>query len=178
MLIPQKILNKKQPKSAQIISFTRYDLSIPLIAREPLIDPRLIYRLQSITTDLRWPNPCNQCSISSYLPSLFTSSTQTILYDRKCPSDFVDPRRESLKNAILNSIYQRIKILIPNIFIINSNQFQKLLFEQTIFKTNCSLHLEYLLHKIKMIDDMNFFHMIKTNDEFQLSPFLLQLIFN
>jgi hypothetical protein len=101
-----------------------------------------------------------------------------ISYDRKCSSDYVDPRRESLKNAVLHSICQRIKILIPNIFIINSNQFQKLLFEQTIFKTNCSLHLEYLLHKIKLIDDMNFFHMIKTNDEFQLSPFLLQLIFN
>jgi hypothetical protein len=69
-------------------------------------------------------------------------------------------------------------MLIPNIFIINSNQFQKLLFEQTIFKTNCSLHLEYLLHKIKITDDTNFFHMIKTTDEFQLSPFLLQLILN
>ncbi len=178
MLIPQKVLNKKQHKLPQPIIFNRYDLSIPTITHEPLIDPRLIYRLQSITTDLRWPSPCNQCSISPYLPSLFTSSTQTILYDRKCPSDFVDPRRESLKHAILTNIYQRIKILIPNIFIINSNQFQKLLFEQTTFKTNCSLHLEYLLHKIKLTNDMNFFHMMKTNDEFQLSPFLLQLIFN
>lgn len=59
----------------------------------------------------------------------------------------------------------------------NSNQFQKFLFEQTIFKTNCSLHLEYLLHKLKQSDDMNFFHLIKTNDEFQLAPFVAQLIF-
>ncbi len=177
IIIPQKILNKKQRKSSQAITFNRYDFCIPTITQEPLIDPRLIYRLQSITTDLRWENSCTQCSISSSLPPLFTSSTQTILYDRKYPSDFVDPRRDSLKLAILNIIYQRIKLLIPNIFIMNSNQFQKFLFEQTIFKTNCSLHLEYLLHKLKQSDDMNFFHLIKTNDEFQLAPFVAQLIF-
>ncbi len=175
----KKIRNKKQHQSSQPINFNRFNLSIPLQAHEPLTDPRLIYRLQAITTDLRWASTCNQCTISSYLPPLFTSSTQMISYERKLlTSEFVDPRRESLKNAILNSIYERIKILIPNIFIINSNQFQKLLLEQTIFKTNCSIHLEYLLHKLKLTDDMNFFHMIKTNDEFQLSPFLLQLIFN
>jgi hypothetical protein len=176
--MPQKVLNKKQHKSLQPITFIRFNVCIPLSAQEPLIDPRLIYRLKSITTDLRWPSPCNRCSISEHLSSLFTSTTQIISYDRKYSCDFVDPRRESLKTAILNYIHHRIKILIPNIFIINSNEFQKLLFEQTIFKTNCSLHLEYLLHKLKLIDNMNFFHMIKTNDEFQLSPFLLQLIFN
>jgi hypothetical protein len=154
------------------------NIFIPLLTHEPLIDPRLIYRLQAITTDLRWPSPCNQCSILPHLPSLFTSSTQMISFDPRCSSNFVDPRRESLKNAILNNIYHRMKILIPNLLIINSNQFQKLLYEQTIFKTNCSLHLEYLLHKIKLTEDMNFFHMIKNNDEFQLSPFLFQLICN
>ena len=114
--------------------------------------------------------------MSSYLPSFFASSTQTILYDRQHPLDFVDPRRDSLKNAILYQIYQRIKLLIPNIFILNSNQFQKLLFEQTIFKSNCSLHLEYLLHKLKRSDDLTFFHMIKSNEEFQLASLVIQLI--
>ncbi len=177
ILLPEKILNKRQRKPAQPITFNRYDFCIPTTAQEPLIDPRLIYRLQSITTDLRWEKSCTQCSSSSSLSPLFTSATQTILYDRKCPSDFVDPRRESLKLAILNLIYQRIKLLIPNIFILNSMQFQKLLYEQTNFKTNCSLHLEYLLHRLKQSDDRNFFHMIKTNDEFQLSPFVVEVLF-
>ncbi|UJR35659.1 hypothetical protein I4U23_028409 [Adineta vaga] len=167
-LLPQKILNKKQRllNSSNPVIFSRFNISIPLLAHEPLIDPRLIYRLQAITTDLRWSTPCNQCSI------------EPISSDRKCVSDHTDPRRESLKNAILNNVYQRLKTLIPNIFITNSNEFQKHLFEQTIFQTNCSLHLEYLLQKIKQIDDMNFFQLIKTNEEFHLSPHLLQLIFN
>ncbi|CAF2392085.1 unnamed protein product [Rotaria sp. Silwood2] len=177
IIIPQKILHKKQHKPSQTITFNRFNLLIPLFVHEPLIDPRLIYRLQTLTTDLRWPSPCNQCSISEQLPSLFHSSTQMISYEQKCLSEFIDPRRESLKQAILNIIYQRIKILMPHLLIIRSNRFQTLLFEQTIFKTNCSIHLEYLLHKIKVIDDMNFFHMIKTQDEFQLSSSLLQLIF-
>ena len=141
-----------------------------------MIDPRLKYRLQPITTDPNSIICCNQCSISPNLPPIFASSTQTILFDRRHPLDFVDPRRESLKTAILYHIYQRIKLLIPNIFIINSNQFQKLLFEQTIFKSNCSLHLEYLLHKLKRADETTFFHMIKSNEDFQLSPLVNQLI--
>ncbi|CAF3620216.1 unnamed protein product [Rotaria sordida] len=177
IIIPQKILNKKQHKLNQTITFNRFNLHIPLFVHEPLIDPRLIYRLQTLTTDLRWPSSCNQCSISAQLSPLFHSSTQMISYEQNYLSDFIDPRRESLKQAILNIIYQRIKILVPHMSIMHSNQFQKLLFEQTIFKTNCSIHLEYLLHKIKIIDDINFFHMIKNHEEFQLSSSLLQLIF-
>ncbi|CAF3378856.1 unnamed protein product [Rotaria sp. Silwood1] len=177
IIIPQKILNKKQHRSNQTINFNRFNLHIPLFVHEPLIDPRLMYRLQALTTDLRWPSPCNQCSISTQLSPLCHSSTQMISCEQKCVSEFIDPRRESLKQAILNIIYQRLKILMPHLFIINMNQIQTLLFEQTIFKTNCSIHLEYLLHKIKIIDDMNFFHMIKSYDEFQLSSSLLQLIF-
>lgn len=158
------------------IVFSRYDLNIPFQPHESLIDPRLKYRLQPITPDSTSTICCSQCLISPHLPSLFTSSTQTILYDRRHPFDFVDPRRDSLKNAILYQIYQRIKLLIPNIFILNSNQFQKLLFEQTIFKSNCSLHLEYLLHQLKQSDDLTFFHMIKSNEEFQLSSLVIQLI--
>ncbi|CAF4619717.1 unnamed protein product [Rotaria socialis] len=174
--IPQKILNKQQ-KSAQAVNFNRYNINIPLFANEPLIDPRLIYRLQAITTDLRWPSACTQCSTSSESPTSFHSSTQLISYDQRYSSDFVDPRRESLKQAILNVIYIRLKILMPHLLIHNSDQVENLLFEQTAFKTNCSIHLEYLLNRIKGMDEINFIQMIKSQEAFQLSSSLLQLIF-
>lgn len=175
--LSQKILNKRR-RSPNCIAFPGFNMPIPLLAHEPLIDPRLIYRLQTITTDLRWPSPCNQCSISSHPPSLSTNTTQMISLDRKCVSNCIDPRRETLKIAILNHIHQRLKLLIPNIFITNSNDFQHLLFEQTIFETNCSLHLEHLLYKLNELDDINFFQILKSSEEFRLSTRLLQLIFN
>ncbi|CAF0945313.1 unnamed protein product [Adineta steineri] len=178
VLLPRRILNKKQHKSSETIIFNLYNISIPLVTCEPLNDPRLTYRLQAITTDLRWPLPCHQCSVSEQSPLLFLSPTQIISTDRKHTSDYFDPRRDSLKNAILNNIYDRLKAIVPNVFIINSNQFQKLLFEQTIFNTNCSSHLANLLHRVQYIDDTNFFQMLKLNGEFHLSPFLLQMIFN
>ncbi|CAM4760197.1 unnamed protein product [Rotaria magnacalcarata] len=174
--VSQKILNKQQ-KSVQAVNFNRYNINIPLFANEPLIDPRLIYRLQAITTDLRWQSTCAQCSTSSESPISFHSSTQLISYDQRYSSGFVDPRRESLKQAILNVIYIRLKILMPHLLIHNSNQFENLLFEQTAFKTNCSIHLEYLLNRIKGMDETNFIQMIKSQEEFQLSSSLLQLIF-
>ncbi|CAF0867335.1 unnamed protein product [Adineta ricciae] len=158
--LSQKILNKRR-RTSNCIAFPHFNMPIPLLAHEPLIDPRLIYRLQTITTDLRWPTPCNQCSISSHHPSLSTSTTQMISLDRKCVSNCIDPRRATLKIAILNFIHQRLKLLIPNIFIINSNEFQHLLFEQTTFETNCSLHLEHLLDKLNELDDVNFFQLLK-----------------
>ncbi|CAF1613840.1 unnamed protein product [Adineta ricciae] len=175
--LSQKILNKRR-RSSNCITFSHFNMPIPLLAHEPLIDPRLIYRLQAITMDLRWPTPCSQCSIPSHYPSLSTSTTQMISLDRKCVSNCIDPRRATLKIAILNFIHQRLKLLIPNIFIINSNEFQHLLFEQTIFETNCSLHLEHLLDKLNELDDVNFFQLLKSNEEFRLSTRLLQLIFN
>ena len=177
-MIPKKVLCKKQNNKHPKIVFNRFNLSIPLTAHTSLIDPRLIYRLQTITTDLRWPAPCDQCLVSTQMPSLFNSSTQLIVYEPKSSSNFVDPRRESLKQAILNSLYQRIKIFFPHILTMNSNDIQKFLFEQTVFKTNCSIHLEHLLHKIQITDDVNFFHMIQNQNEFQLSSSISQLIFN
>lgn len=179
VLIPDKILHKKQTRSPSSPSiFTRFDTLIPIQAQESQVDPRLIYRLKTITTDLRWSIPCSQCLISPYtVPKTFEPSTRTILFERKSSTDFVDPRRDSLKNAILSHIYHRLKILLPNIRLTNNlTQCQQLLFEQTNFQTNCSLHLEYLLHQLKQIDDTNFLQMIKTNEEFQLSTDVLQLI--
>lgn len=175
--IPQKILNKKQNRTYQALSFSRFNINIPLSVNEPLVDPRLIYRLQAITTDLRWPSPCKQCALSPQLSPSFHCSTQMISYEKNDSSDFVDPRRESLKQAILNLIYQRLKLLKPHLFTNNSSQCGTLLFGHTVFKTNCSIHLEYLLQKLRQTDETNFFHMIKNQEEFELSSSFLQLIF-
>ena len=172
--VSKLILKKQQQAKSRIaISLSRTMISIPFFAQESLIDPRLIYRLQTITTDLRWPTPCSQCSILPHLPSLFTSSTQTITADPKYSTDFLDPRRESLRTSILNNVYHRLTSCAPNLFTTNPAHVEKLLFEETTFNTNCSLHLEYLLHKITIIDDSQFFHLIKSNEEFQVSPLLL-----
>lgn len=151
---------------------------MPLTPTESLVDPRLIYRLKTITTDLRWPSPCTQCSILPHLPSMFSSSTQTIAFDPKIASNCLDPRRDSLKTALLNHLFHRLTILQPHLFVNHRTDFEKLLFEQTSFKTNCSIHLEYLLHKIQIADDEQLSHLLQKNDEFQLSPSLLKMIFN
>jgi hypothetical protein len=178
ILIPKAMVNRRQQrKSPTTMNFNRTNNLIALYPQEPLIDPRLIYRLQAITTDLTWPSPCTQCSILPHLPSVFTTSTQTISFDLTTSAHFLDPRRESLKNLVLKYLYHRMKTSIPHLFISNCNRTQTLLFEQTRFKTNCSLHLEYLLHKIKIMNDEQFLHLIKVNDEFQLSTCLLNKIF-
>lgn len=172
--VSKLILKKQQQaKSRPAISLSRTLISIPFFAQESLIDPRLIYRLQTITTDLRWPTPCGQCSILPHLPSLFTSSAQTITADPKYSTDFLDPRRESLRTAILNNVYHRLTSCAPNLFTKNPAHVEKLLFEETTFNTNCSLHLEYLLHKITIMDDSQFTNLIKSNEEFQVSSLLL-----
>jgi len=177
---PKSILNKqKQRKVSTSLSLANHKTTlVQLNPSESLVDPRLIYRLKTITTDLRWPSACTQCSISPHSPSLFNSPTQTIVFDPKLATNCLDPRRDSLKTAILNHLHHRLTILLPHLFVRYSFEMNKILFEQTKFSTNCSLHLEYLLQRIQMTEDEELPHFIHKNNEFQLSPQLVNMIFN
>ena len=179
ILLPKSMKKKKETlKSHPKLLSKRKNILIPLSNAESIIDPRLFYRLRSITTDLEWPRPCVQCSVVPNSPSLFSSPIQTLPNEQQCVTDFIDPRRQSLTNAILNNLFDRLQTFVNSSTAASSIEMHTVLFEETIFNTNCSLHLEYLLHKIKTINDNELRQLIRDNDEFQLSSNLLRMIFN